>query len=204
MCNICYNNDTNNILKCQQCKHAVCDECFSNIVFKNELFMPKFILGFQDYECPFCKYENNFNTKINNFNANNKLIKLLIFKLNKNNSTYNELLSNFNYLQNYNKEILNDNNDLENQLQNLRNFNFEILKKNKELKNQINNIEIQNINTEINAEILNENIELKQQQHNKKLQLEYKPDKLEKIENIIKKTNKKTILFNQIIQILNE
>ena len=83
-CCICYNNDTNNILKCQQCKHAVCDECFSNIVFKNELFMPKFILGFQDYECPFCKYENNFNTKINNFNANNKLIKLLIFKLNKN------------------------------------------------------------------------------------------------------------------------
>jgi hypothetical protein len=170
--------------------------------------MPNFILDKQLYECSFCRYENNFTTKINNFNTNNKLIKLLIFKLNKNNIKYNELVSELNYLKNYNKEILNDNNDLENQLQNLRNFNFEILKKNKELKNQINNIEIQNINFQINTEMLNENIELKQH-NNKKLQLEYKPspsniDKLEKIEELIKKTSKKTILYNQINYILNK
>ena len=205
-CCICYNKHTNDNLKCKTCKNEVCDECYSNIIFNNQIFMPNFIIDKQLYHCPFCNFENNSSTNINNFNVNNKLIKLLIFKLNKNNSTYNELLIKIIDLQNYNKEILNDNKDLENQIQNLRNFNFEILKKNKELKNQINNIEIQNINTEINAEILNENIELKQQQHNKKLQLEYKPvnDKLEKIENVIKKTNKKTILFNQIIQILNE
>ena len=129
VCNICYNNETNNILKCGQCNHAVCDECFSNIVFKNELFMPKFILSRQVYECPFCKYENNFNTKINNATTNNILVKLLIYKLNKNNRRYNELLSELNYLKNYNKEILDDNNNLENQLQNLRKFNFEMLKR---------------------------------------------------------------------------
>ena len=154
ICFICYNNETNNMLKCQQCKHSVCDECFSNIVFQNKLFMPQFIQSYQVYECPFCKYENAFSTKINNFNTNNKLIKLLIFKLNKNNKRYNELVCELNYLKSFNKEILDDNNNLENQLQNLRNFNFELLKNNKELKKQINNIEIQNINTEI----INENI----------------------------------------------
>ena len=38
-----------------------------------------------------------------------------------------------NYLRNFNGEILNDNNDLENQISNLK-FNFELIKKNKELK----------------------------------------------------------------------
>jgi hypothetical protein len=37
-------------------------------------------------------------------------------------------------LRNFNDEILNDNNDLENQISNLRKFNFELIKKNKELK----------------------------------------------------------------------
>jgi hypothetical protein len=32
------------------------------------------------YTCPFCKYHNVFNTKINNYNTNDKLIKLLIHK----------------------------------------------------------------------------------------------------------------------------
>ena len=57
ICNICYNNETNNILKCKQCKHVVCDECYSNIIFNNPIFMPNFILDNQLYNCPYCKTE---------------------------------------------------------------------------------------------------------------------------------------------------
>ena len=169
--------------------------------------MPHFIIDKQLYHCPFCNFENNSSTNINNFNVNNKLIKLLIFKLNKNNINYNNLIIELNNLKKSNNEILNENNDLINQLNNLRKFNFEIIKKNRALKNQINNIEIQNINTEINTDILNENIELKLQYNNKKLELEYKPpaiEKLEKIEELLKKTKRNTILYNKITCILNE
>jgi hypothetical protein len=46
---------------------------FSNIIFKNELFMPKFILSRQVYECPYCKFENDFSTNINNLILKNTL-----------------------------------------------------------------------------------------------------------------------------------
>ena len=62
ICIICYNNDTNDNLKCKQCKHSVCNDCFSNIIFNKEIFMPNFIFDKQLYECCFCKYENNFST----------------------------------------------------------------------------------------------------------------------------------------------
>jgi hypothetical protein len=192
-CCICYNNNINDNLKCKICKNEVCDDCYSNIIFNNQVFMPNFILDNQLYNCPYCKTENNFNTNINNFNINNKLIKLLIFKLNKNNINYNNLVDELNNLRNYRNEILNDNNDLENQINNLRKFNFELIKKNKELNNQLNNV----------------NIDLKQTYNNITLELEYKPqneklEKLEKIENLIKSTKKNTILYNQINDILNK
>jgi hypothetical protein len=158
--------------------------------------MPKFILSHQDYECPFCKYENDFNTNINNFNINNKLIKLLILKLNKNNINYNNLVHELNDLRNFRNEILNDNNDLENQIDNLRKFNFELIKKNKELRALIPKQDIFSIlENQIN--------------NNQMLELEYKPqnekmEKLEKIENLIKSTKKNTILYNQIHDILHK
>ena len=194
ICNICYNNETSNIIKCKQCKHVVCDECFSNIVFKDKLFMPRFILSHQVYKCPFCQYENDFNTNINNYNVNNKLIKLLILKFNKNNINYNNLVHELNNLRNFRDEILNDNNDLENQIANLRKFNFELIKKNKELSALIPQQDIFSI-------LENQTLELEYKPEKEKIE---KMEKLEKIEILIKSTKKNTILYNQINDILNK
>jgi hypothetical protein len=188
-CSICYNHYTNDNLKCKTCKNEVCDDCYANIVFNEDEFIFNFMQDKSFFKCPFCVSDNIFSTTINNYNTNNRLIKLLISKINKNNINYNNLKHELNNLRNFNDEILNDKNDLENQITNLRKFNFELIKKNKELNNQLNNV----------------NIDLKQTC----LELEYKPEnekleKLEKIENLIKSTRKNTILYNQINDILNK
>ena len=79
-CQICYNKNTNDLLKCKQCKNNVCDVCFANIIFNNQNFNNDYIDNKTKFTCPFCKYHNVFNTKINNYNTNDKLIKLLIKK----------------------------------------------------------------------------------------------------------------------------
>ena len=196
-CGICYKQFDygNSCLKCRQCINVVCDDCYSNIVFNNELFMPNFILDRQQYNCPFCRYTNTCSTKINNFNTCNKLIKLLIYKMNKNNIRYNSLVDDFNDSKIDNSKILNENNELNNQLNNLRSFNLKLLNESKDLKNQLNNIKL---DSEYKIKHIEEN--------NNKLELEYKPinEKLEKIESVIKNTKRGTILFNQINFILNE
>ena len=196
-CNICYKKYDNGTssLKCRQCTNEICDDCYSTIVFNNEMFMPSFILDIQQYDCPFCRYTNTCSTKINNFNTCNKLIKLLIYKMNKNNIMYNSVVNDYNNSIIDNNKILNENNDLNNQLKNLRSFNLKILNEKEELKKQLNNVK------------LDSELKIKHIEENKhKLELEYKlkNDKLEKIENVIKNTKKSTILFNQINQILNE
>jgi hypothetical protein len=196
-CDICYKQYDygDSSLKCRQCTNEVCDDCYSNIVFNNELFIPNFILDRQQYDCPFCRYTNTCSTKINHFNTCKKLIKLLIYKMNKNNIRYNSLVDDLNYLRTNHNEILNENNDLNNQLNNLRNFNFKLLNENKDLKNQLNNVKL---DSEYKIKDVEEN--------NYKLALEYKPinEKLEKIESVIKNTKRETVLFNQINFILNE
>ena len=77
---ICYNKNTNDLLKCKQCKNNVCDVCFANIIFNNEKFNNDYIDNKTKFTCPYCKYHNVFNTKINNYNTNDKIIKLLINK----------------------------------------------------------------------------------------------------------------------------
>ena len=77
-CSICYNHYTNDNLKCKTCKNEVCDDCYANIVFNEDEFTFNFMQDKLFFKCPFCVSENNFSTNINNFNINNKLIKLLI------------------------------------------------------------------------------------------------------------------------------
>jgi len=79
-CTICYNKNTNDLLKCKQCKNCCCDICFGGIIFRNEKFNKDYIENKTLYCCPFCKFNNVFSTKINNYNTNDKLIKLLINK----------------------------------------------------------------------------------------------------------------------------
>ena len=188
-CSICYNNNINDNLKCKTCKHEVCDDCYANIVFNEDEFTFNFMQDKSFFKCPYCVSDNLFSTTINNYNTNNRLIKLLISKMNKNNINYNNLKHELNNLRNFNDEILNDNNDLENQINNLRKFNFELIKKNKELKALIPKQDIFSIL---------ETLELEYKPENEKL------EKLEKIENLIKSTKKNTILYNQINDILNK
>ena len=133
-CKICYNNNINDNLKCKTCKNEVCDDCYANIVFNEDKFIFNFMQDKSFFKCPFCVSDNLFSTTINNYNTNNRLIKLLISKMNKHNINYNHLKHELNNLRNFNDEILNDNNDLENQISNLRKFNYEMINKNKELK----------------------------------------------------------------------
>ena len=191
-CNICYNNNINDNLKCKTCQNEVCDDCYANIIFNEDEFIFNFMQDKSFFKCPFCVSDNLFSTTINNYNTNNRLIKLLISKMNKNNINYNNLKHELNNLRNFNDEILNDNNDLENQISNLRKFNFELINKNKELKALIPKQDIFSIL---------ETLELEYKPENENLE---KLEKLEKIENLIKSTKKNTILYNQINDILNK
>jgi hypothetical protein len=123
VCNICYNKNTIDNLKCKTCKHQVCDDCYANIIIHNE----RFPIDFNDdkcvYKCPFCKEINIFSSKINNFYTNNKLIKLLLQKMEDDNQEFNALLNNFNFLksnfinlQDELKKMKNDNNNLSTQV----------------------------------------------------------------------------------------
>ena len=126
ICNICYNNNINDNLKCKTCKNEVCDDCYANIVFNEDKFIFNFMQDKSFFKCPFCVSDNIFSTTINNYNTNNRLIKL---KMNNRSINYKKLVHELNNLRNFNDEILNDNNDLENQISNLRKFNFELIKK---------------------------------------------------------------------------
>ena len=194
ICNICYNNNINDNLKCKTCKNEVCDDCYANIVFNEDKFIFNFMQDKSFFKCPFCVSDNIFSTTINNYNTNNRLIKLLILKMNNGSINYKKLVHELNNLRNFNDEILNDNNDLENQISNLRKFNFELIKKNKELKALIPKPDIFSI-------LENQTLELEYKPEKEKIE---KMEKLEKIEILIKSTKKNTILYNQIHDILNK
>lgn len=178
-CIICYDKDTNNNLKCKICKNEVCDVCYANIVFNNEKFTFNFIEDKTEYNCPFCKHENLFSTTINNYNTNNKLIKLLIEKKIKDDVEFNNLVDDINFLRKHNYELQDE---LRKIKSNNHNLSTELIK-----LNHINH----NLSTEVKSF---------------KNMIEYKPsiEKLEKIEKIIKSTKKSTILFNKITEILNK
>ena len=67
-CYICYNKNTNEILKCRQCENNVCDVCFANTIANNENSMiitwiiKVFILAHI--------FNNVFNSKTNNYDTN--------------------------------------------------------------------------------------------------------------------------------------
>ena len=105
ICEICYNKNTNDILKCKQCKNCVCDECYANITFNNVTFMSYFNNDKTLYNCPYCKFENTFSTKINNFNTNNKLIKLVLNKSKNNDIEFNNLVDDLDFLRSTNLKL---------------------------------------------------------------------------------------------------
>ena len=95
-CQICYNKNINDVLKCKQCKNNICDVCFANIIFNNQKFNDNYMNNKSIYSCPYCKHDNVLNTKINNYNTNDKLIKLLIKQKNVKVDLFNNDIVEFN------------------------------------------------------------------------------------------------------------
>ena len=154
-CCICYNKNTNDNLKCKTCKNQVCDECYANIIYNNIEISLSYNKNEPLYKCPFCKNDNIFSTTINNYNTNDKLIKLLIQINNTKFIVINTLVREINNLRKCNKSLICENNVLNKKLNNV------------------------------------------------KLEIEYKPDnKLKQIEDVIKNTKRRTLLYDEINNII--
>jgi hypothetical protein len=113
-CCICYNKNTKDNLKCKTCKNQVCDECYANIIFNNRDFPIDFKKDTCKYKCPFCKEINIFSSSINKYNTNNKLIKLLLQTMEKDNIEFNCLVDDINILRRKNYELQNELNEIKN------------------------------------------------------------------------------------------
>jgi hypothetical protein len=134
----------------------VCDICYASIIFNYENFNDDYLNNKTTLKCAFCKFKNVFSTTINNYNTNDRLIKLLIQKKKDKDIVVNTLVREINNLRECNKSLVCENNVLNKKLNNI------------------------------------------------KLEIEYKPDeKLKKIEDVIKNTKKRTILYNEIKSIIN-
>ena len=156
-CQICYNKNTNDTLKCKQCKNSVCDICYASITFNNENFNDDYMDNKTIFKCAFCKFQNVFSTTINNYNTNDKLIKLLIQINNTKFIVINTLVRDINNLRKCNKSLICENNVLNKKLNNV------------------------------------------------KLEIEYKPDnKLKQIEDVIKNTKRRTLLYDEINNIIKK
>ena len=156
-CQICYNKNINDTLKCKQCKNSVCDICYASITFNNENFNDDYMNNKTTFKCAFCKFQNVFSTTINNYNINDKLIKLLIQINNTKFIVINTLVRDINNLRKCNKSLICENNVLNKKLNNV------------------------------------------------KLEIEYKPDnKLKQIEDVIKNTKRRTLLYDEINNIIKK
>ena len=129
-CVICYNKHTNENLKCKMCKNEVCDICYANIIYNNSNFQFDFKEDKSIFSCPFCKHENILSTSINNYNTNNKLIKLLLETMKRDNIEFNNLVDDINILRKKNYE-------LQDELNEIKNVNKKLSSKVKTFKNTL-------------------------------------------------------------------
>ena len=185
-CQICYNKNTNDTLKCKQCKNSVCDVCYASIIFNNENFNNDYMNNKTTLKCAFCKFENVFSTTINNYNTNDKLIKLLINK-----NEYNEIdddedddLTNTRVDNAYTNALIHNNNSLCNQIDELKKKLHESTLLNKQYETKMKDV-ISKL---------------------KKIEEKTKNEpgvKYDKIVDLIKNTKRRTILYDEIYYIIH-
>ena len=185
-CQICYNKNTNDTLKCKQCKNSVCDVCYASIIFNNENFNDDYMNNKTTLKCAFCKFENVFSTTINNYNTNDKLIKLLINK-----NEYNEIdddedddLTNTRVNNAYTNALIHNNNSLCNQIDELKKKLNESTLANKQYETAMNGFisRLKKIET----------------------QTKNKPCvKYDKIVYLIQNTKRRTMLYDEIYYIIH-
>ena len=173
-CQICYNKNTNDVLKCKQCKNNICDVCFANIIFNNQKFNDNYMNNKSIYSCPYCKHDNVLNTKINNYNTNDKLIKLLIKQKNDK-------------VDLFNNDIVEFNNTLMNELDDLKKYIYN-------LELELSNVKI--TNTITSNKLIKSTAKLNNIN-------DFNMVKYSKIIDVLNNTKRKTILHNEISNIIN-
>ena len=197
-CNICYNKNTNDTFKCKQCKNSVCDICYASMIFNNENFSDDYINNKTTFKCAFCKFQNVFSTTINNYNTNDKLIKLLIKKSNDNDVD-----------DEYKNMLIHNNNALCNEIDELRKERDELKK---ELSNEKNDHdlydkEMNKLFTELKSKMK------KKKRHDKNIAaltskfneiINHPGYKYELIVQLLDKTKRKTMLYDEIKSIINK
>ena len=173
-CQTCYNKNINDVLKCKQCKNNICDVCFANIIFNNQKFNDNYMNNKSIYSCPYCKHDNVYNTKINNYNTNDKLIKLLIKQKNDK-------------VDLFNNDIVEFNNTLMNELDDLKIYIYN-------LELELSNVKI--TNTITSNKLIKSTVKLQQLN-------DFNIVKYSKIIDVLNNTKRKTILHNEISNIIN-
>ena len=179
-CGICYNKNTNDIIKCHQCKNKVCDICYANIIYNNENFNDDYMDNKSYFKCAYCNYNNVFSTKINNYNTNDKLIKLLIKENDININDYNFIVKDTNKLIIERNSLAVEVNGMKDTIDDLQNTLTNVKKKKQNIKNKLieSKSQLQQINN-------------------------YSAIKFEKIITLLNNTKRRTLLFDQINEIIN-
>ena len=187
-CQICYNKKSNDTLKCKQCKNSVCDVCYASIIFNNEKFNDDYMNNKTTFKCAFCKFENVFSTTINNYNTNDKLIKLLINKNNKNaiddDDDEDDDLTNTRVDNAYTNALIHNNNSLCIQIDELKKKLHESTLANKQYETAM-------------KDVISKLKKIEEKTKNKP------DDKLKQIENIIQNTKRRTMLYDEIYYIIH-
>jgi len=98
----------------------VCDICYASIIFNYENFNDDYLNNKTTLKCAFCKFKNVFSTTINNYNTNDRLIKLLIQKKKDKDIVVNTLVREINNLRECNKSLVCENNVLNKKLNNIK------------------------------------------------------------------------------------
>lgn len=147
ICEICYDNFNNDLLKCIECKNKLCIDCFIKLSKytkddENDLNL--------NMSCPFCRCDKNIKSIMNDFNEYG-LKKIIIHNIslpnNKNNnnfydynlfksSIYTNIENNISYNFKFDKEAR----ELTNDLDHLLNDNKYLRLKNERLNEKINAI----------------------------------------------------------------
>ena len=173
-CNICYSNEIHHKIKCNTCKHNVCSDCFGNIIFNNDKFHDNYIDDTACYRCPYCTNNTTFTSKkLNHLNINDKLVKLVIKETKQYVSYAINIIEDYNILVDENIKMKNEINVLKRELEDEKEKKIRYRDRLKESKLQIQLFD------------------------------GFPAAKYEKINELLKITNKRTILYNQIKYIIN-
>ena len=195
ICHICYNNERHHKLKCNTCNHDVCNTCFSRIIFNGENFNDNYMNDITLFRCPFCTNKTTFTIKkMNHYNINDKLVKLSIKKNKKYYEDYNNMINDNIKIVDNNNFLINEVHELNNEINNLNIKIIDIQDKKLVIENIL--VDIKQKKTKIKNKLIEANLKIKNISN-------YSAIKYDQIITLLNNTKRKTVLFDQINQIIN-